>query len=469
MSASETHGIIEITDGIKVCCPPGLDLMTPYVLREQNDWFEDELRFLRTVVERDSLCIDIGANYGLYSLSLARRCPDGQVWSYEPCAATADHLEAGIAANGFSNVILSRAALSDQAGSGTLLTNRQSELNALASGAGEGQGERVLLTTLDLEAAEYDWSEVEIVKIDAEGHEMQVLNGGRNFFAAASPLVMCEIATGKFDLRPAYRLLEFGYLAYRLVPGLMALCPQDLDQPPDAYQLNAFFCKPERARKLLARGLLVPARPGAAPRLDDLPSGRWQEFLAAFPYGRASLEWWRMNVAAQPLDGWRDYERALDLYALSRAPAHDITTRFDALRSAYELLAALAARPDANLPRLLSFARAAADLGERSRAVTALDSLLRTLASRPEQFAVAEPFLSPAAEFEALDPAGNRRGWMIASALDALERLRSHSSYFGNPQLTLVIVNDMLKLGFCSAQMRRRADLVRSRLPGVGT
>lgn len=466
MPGSDRHSVIEITDGIKVCCPPGTGLMTPYVLREQNDWFEDELRFLRTIVEPASLCLDIGANYGLYSFSLAKRCPDGQVWSYEPCAATADYLEAGIAANGFANIILSRAALSDRPGSGTLLTNRQSELNALVASAAAGQGETVALTTLDLDGAEYDWSEVDIVKIDAEGHEMQVLDGGRNFFATASPLVMCEIATGTFDLRPARRLVEFGYGSYRLVPGLMALRPQDLEQTPDSYQLNAFFCKPDRARTLLARNRLV-LQPGSSPHLATLPADLWQGFLAAFPYGRTSLDWWRANVGAHPLEGWREYERALSLYALSRAEERDITTRYDALLAAYGLLAGLAARPDVNLPRMLSFARAAADLGERSRAVAALDNLLRTLAGKPEQFAVAEPFLSPAGEFEALDPGGNRRGWMIASALDSLERLRTHSSYFGNPQLTLVIVNDMLKLGFCLPHMQRRAELVRGRIQGA--
>src|SRR4029450_8382331 len=38
---------LAMIDGVRVVVPDSLDLITPYVLREQQDWFEDEIKFLR--------------------------------------------------------------------------------------------------------------------------------------------------------------------------------------------------------------------------------------------------------------------------------------------------------------------------------------------------------------------------------------------------------------------------------------
>ncbi len=50
-----------------------LDRITPYVLREQLDFFEDELKFVRKLVLAGQKAIDIGANYGVYTLPMASK------------------------------------------------------------------------------------------------------------------------------------------------------------------------------------------------------------------------------------------------------------------------------------------------------------------------------------------------------------------------------------------------------------
>ncbi len=42
---------LTITNGIKVVTPDSLDLITPYVLQEQQDWFEDEIKFVRKLLK----------------------------------------------------------------------------------------------------------------------------------------------------------------------------------------------------------------------------------------------------------------------------------------------------------------------------------------------------------------------------------------------------------------------------------
>ena len=79
--------------------PDPANLITPYVLYEQQDWFEDEIGFLRRLLLPGQRAIDVGANYGVYTLSIAKAVgPTGSVWAFEPASTTAALLAQGIAA-----------------------------------------------------------------------------------------------------------------------------------------------------------------------------------------------------------------------------------------------------------------------------------------------------------------------------------------------------------------------------------
>ena len=43
--------VLTLVDGVRIVVPNSLDLITPYVLREQQDFFEDELPFVRQMLE----------------------------------------------------------------------------------------------------------------------------------------------------------------------------------------------------------------------------------------------------------------------------------------------------------------------------------------------------------------------------------------------------------------------------------
>ena len=102
---------------IQVTAPTSARLMTPFVLQEQGDWFEDEMAFIRAFIRPGMQVIDIGANYGLYALTIAKRIGEtGKLWAFEPTAFTADCLAASIADNQLGNIELIRAGLSDRLG-----------------------------------------------------------------------------------------------------------------------------------------------------------------------------------------------------------------------------------------------------------------------------------------------------------------------------------------------------------------
>ena len=252
--------MLMLADGVRIIVPDSLNLITTYVLLEQEDWFEDEIKFLRRLLQPGQKVIDIGANYGVYTLSMAKRVgPNGRVWAYEPASKTASLLTASIAANNFDHVVLEQSALSSAKGAALLSLNDNSELNALVhEHKNSGETETVTLTTLDECLEAHGWQDIAFLKIDAEGEEANIIRGGTNFFAAESPLIQYEVKAGsELHLELVQAFAELGYHSYRLVPGLDLLVPFDEKEPVDGYLLNLFACKPDRATYLAGRGFLV--------------------------------------------------------------------------------------------------------------------------------------------------------------------------------------------------------------------
>jgi FkbM family methyltransferase len=448
---------LKLVDGVRVVVPDSLDLITPYVLREQEDWFEDELRFLRRILQAGEAVIDIGANYGVYTLSMARAVgPTGSVLAFEPASATASMLEASVAANGYSHVTVRRSAVSAVAGTGQLTVGEHSELNALARDTPAGAVESVPLVTLDDCLREYGWTQVDFVKIDAEGEERNILQGGERFFSQLSPLVEYEIKAGTelhLDLVEAFT--QRGYSSYRLVPGLDLLVPFDAASPPDDYLLNLFCCKSDQASRLAERGKLLASKEVVEPRPAD-----WRVAMAGFPYAKLLRERWERTMAR---DGSRELDEALSLYWRGRDPSSSAAERFAALSASLSRLQSLS-KGEATGLRRVSLARAARDFGARALAADTLAQLSEQLLSG-SQANPAEPFLTPSERFDAVPP-GNAPGrWLLASVLEEYERLSAFSSFYTDAS-ALPRLHAIRDLGFASAEMQRRLAMVQLRARG---
>lgn len=445
---------ITLIDGVRVIVPDTLDLIAPYVLLEQQDWFEDEIRFLRRLLKPGQRVIDIGANCGVYTLSMARSVGQvGHVWAFEPASGSATLLAAGIAANGYVQVSLERSALSSLKGSAQLSLHADPEMNALVRGKPAGATETVPVLTLDDCLESRDWRDIEFVKIDAEGEEGSILQGGARFFGRQSPLVQYEITAvddPRLDLVQAFAKL--GYRSYRLVPALDLLVPFDAAARPDGFLLNLFCCKPDRAARLAAQGFLVES--GVRARSDAYD---WRHTLARLPYGQKLAPSWDKAAAAGRS---RKVEEALSLYALSRDARRPVAERFGALEASLGQLTELCTGEPVHL-RLASLARVARDYGAREVAARALAQLCRFL-GEDGPADPGEPFLAPLERFDTVPPRDDFGTWILASALEALELAGSFSSFYTGvgARQRLELIRD---LGYGGEEMRRRLRLVQRR------
>jgi hypothetical protein len=228
-----------------------------------------------------------------------------------------------------------------------------------------------------------------------------------------------------------------GFEIYRLVPGLQVLVPFDRDDV-DAYQLNLFAVKPDRAQSLETQGLAIrslsPGAPGESGVSIDLPS-----VLGQRPYAEKLVSGWRQRISEDADDVVQELMSGLALYCRAWDESLSMAARFNALREAHSQLSRRQASSTENA-RLYSLARVAWELGHRERALDALNAICSKLDSGD---VLAE--------------------WCVASVLDQRARLAAYSSYFQDEGV-LGSLEMLRQLPFQCADMERRRQLVRMRL-----
>lgn len=411
-----------IPGNISIWVPKAPGLMTAFILEEQGDWFEAEIEFVRKHIGEGMAVVDIGANYGIYTLTCARRVgPTGQVWAYEPGSLPRTCLARSLSHNGLGNTRLSPAALSDHGGTARLGIATNAELNRLDASA--PNAETVPLTTLDTEARAWD-RPVDFLKIDAEGEELHIVEGGGLFFAENDPLAMFEYHQAGEDheqLHAALGRLEMGI--FRYLPSLEALVPLSL-APTRECLLNIFACRPGRAARLARANALVEASqslPGIDPLADAALVADWF----------AQRPWQDHFPSARRASAHGPYISALADAIRGEEIGRPLGARLAYKQRAHATLRPLAEQGD-SLPRLLSAARLAMDLAEQPRSVDLLlraNELLRAAAGHPED-EIGEPFLPPDRRHDQIPAAGTAAQILALMVDEPLLWRTTYSTYY---------------------------------------
>lgn len=128
---------------------------------------------------RVATVFDIGANVGQSVDRFLTEFPDAGIRSFEPSRSTFEQLQAQF--RGEPRVSCFNYALSDHAGTSDMEHTEKSDLRRLVAEKTDGEQpeavESVVLTTLDAFCEEQGVVRIDYLKIDTEGHELQVLTG----------------------------------------------------------------------------------------------------------------------------------------------------------------------------------------------------------------------------------------------------------------------------------------------------
>jgi FkbM family methyltransferase len=188
---------------------------------------EDHRQLLRTHLGPGDRVLDLGANIGYYALMEASLIGDrGLVHAVEPDPRNLGLLRDNIALNGFAERIpVHPVALSNRTDRRQLVLHRRSNLNVLLP-AGEraaagSQAEVVEVETVDIYDFVQTIGKVQLLRMDLEGHEVEILEGLGRVCRDRPDLAPVRIVfevhpwlydDGARDLRPRLRTLAgYGY------------------------------------------------------------------------------------------------------------------------------------------------------------------------------------------------------------------------------------------------------------------
>jgi len=149
--------------------------------------------FIRAHCKPGATLIDIGAHFGIFTISALRRVgPSGKVISFEPCAATRSVLLKTLELNGFSGIPEIRdEAVSNVSGQSSFFSSTVpgDAANSLIGNTQHPVRSEVRTVRLD----DIPVLRVDAIKIDAEGAELQILDGSRALIMKHRPAVLLSV------------------------------------------------------------------------------------------------------------------------------------------------------------------------------------------------------------------------------------------------------------------------------------
>jgi FkbM family methyltransferase len=198
-------------------------------------------------LSRAGCVIDVGAHLGWETVRFAQMFPVAQVHAFELVPATCEQLRRNVADR--PRIHVHGYGLSNARGSARIALQADAQLNSMsgrAQPAGTGEVVEVHFRRLDEVADKLGLHAVDLLKIDAEGHDLQVLEGGTALFAARRVrAVLVEVDFGGSVLQHG----NFAHIAAWLEPyGLRFVALHEshvvnVDGVPHLDYANALFLR----------------------------------------------------------------------------------------------------------------------------------------------------------------------------------------------------------------------------------
>jgi FkbM family methyltransferase len=173
------------------------------------------MEYTGTLLTKDSVVLDIGANVGHHSLFYSTLAKE--VHAFEPNSEFQKQFDTLMTENSISNVHLHMVGLGDRAqeapyyspngdnrGTGSFVQGHD--------GTGEAIGTMKIVSADDA-VRELHLDRIDFIKIDVEQYEETVLKGLQETLAKYKPIIVMEYTPGDFSSEESFRKLTQGYTA----------------------------------------------------------------------------------------------------------------------------------------------------------------------------------------------------------------------------------------------------------------
>ena len=207
-----------------------------------GEWSEAEVMIFKLLLSDASNVIEVGSNIGMHAVPLAKFASQGKVLCFEPQRIIFQQLCCNLALNNLVNVESYRLGVSDENTQAWIETSDYSQpwnygsfsIDKGFSTESEFQGqilkEEIGIIKLDDFVPVQRLTSLDLLKIDAEGFDLRVLNGATETIKRTQPAIFIESHYHSVDGILDY-LREINYQAYWIIS--------------DRYQENNFYQSPQ--------------------------------------------------------------------------------------------------------------------------------------------------------------------------------------------------------------------------------
>jgi FkbM family methyltransferase len=192
--------------------------MTP-TLEQRGAYAPQELDLLLQFTQADMTVVEIGANIGVHTIPLARRCAPAPLYAFEPQHRVFQVLCANLVRNHIGNVLAYPDACGEAAGWATMPRldyDAAQNYGGVSLQAPDAPGVKVRVIALD----SLELPVLGLLKIDVEGFEPMVLRGARETIARCRPVIYVENDRSEQQGEVIGLLTEMGYALYWHTPQL---------------------------------------------------------------------------------------------------------------------------------------------------------------------------------------------------------------------------------------------------------
>jgi FkbM family methyltransferase len=191
-------------------------------LEQLGSWEQETLDICKSVLKEDSSVIEVGAHIGTHTIPMSHMCSQGNIFAFEMQKPIFQLLNSNIVLNKCNNVHTYMEVVLDKDDVELI-----GEINYPAmEGYNSGylsyerikQTPRYPVNVITLDKKFNEIKKLDLIKIDAEGHEIQVLKGSLNLIKKFKPVILTEYDSNRqeiIDLFPEYKFEESNF-TYRL-------------------------------------------------------------------------------------------------------------------------------------------------------------------------------------------------------------------------------------------------------------
>lgn len=160
-----------------------------------NDFEYEERYLLNYLLQPNGHFFDIGANIGLYSILASEKIKNGNIYAFEPDIETRYKLENNLKLNNIINYKIIQQAISNTDFHKQILYSNQngfdvfnSLIKPISDNYKTNQVETITLDTF-IALNKINCNEIQFIKIDVEGLELEVLEGAKNLLKSNKNII----------------------------------------------------------------------------------------------------------------------------------------------------------------------------------------------------------------------------------------------------------------------------------------